>query len=163
MEVSPVDSELSKSPHADITAVFQNERHGLVRMATLMIGSGALAEEIVQDAFVAVEPRWSELERPGAYLRTSVVNGCAQALRRRDAERRALQSRARDEDLVLPVRLIELRAALDKLGDRQRIVIVMRYFVDIHDDEIAEILGIQPSSVRSITRRALKVLRKELS
>ena len=162
MDVSPVDSDTKRVNDVTLTSLFRVERDGLVRMAALMVGSASLAEEIVQDAFIAIEPRLSELERPGAYLRTSVVNGCAQTLRRRETENRALKSQAPPSDLVLPIHLIELRDSLDKLSDRQRLVVVLRYFVDIHDDEIARVLDIRPSSVRSITRRALTVLRKEL-
>ena len=145
-----------------ITSLFAAERPAMLRMATLMVGSAAIAEEVVQDAFVVVSRRWSSLERPGAYLRTTVVNGCAQVLRRRDAEGRALAARTRSGDVELPYRLIELRDALERLSERQRIVVVLRYFVDIPDDEIAEALGVRPSTVRSLARRALKVLRKEL-
>ena len=74
-------------------------------MATLMVGSSAIAEEVLQDAFGAVSERWDCLERPGGYLRTSVVNGCAQVLRRRATEDRANQevavvsTTARDKSL----------------------------------------------------------------
>lgn len=134
----------------------------MLRMATLLVGSAAVAEEIVQDAFVVVSRRWSSLDRPGAYLRTTVVNGCAQVLRRRDAEGRALAARLPAPEVELPSRLIELRDALDRLDERQRILVVLRYFVDIPDDEIADVLGVRPSTVRSLAHRALKVLRKEL-
>lgn len=134
----------------------------MLRMATLMVGSVAVAEEVVQDAFVVVSGRWSSLERPGAYLRTTVVNGCAQVLRRRDAEGRALAAQSPAPEFELPSRLIELRDALERLSERQRIVVVLRYFVDIPDEEIAEVLGVRPATVRSLARRALRVLRKEL-
>ena len=134
----------------------------MLRIATLMVGSAAVAEEVVQDAFVVVGRRWSSLERPGAYLRTTVINGCAQVLRRRNAEDRALASRLPEREVELPSRLVELRDAMDRLSDRQRIVIVLRYFVDIPDDEIADVLGVRSSTVRSLARRGLKVLRKEL-
>ena len=58
--------------------------------------------------------------------------------------------------------VIELRSALDRLTDRQRIVVVLRYFVDIPDEEIARILDVKPSTVRSLAHRALSALRKEL-
>ena len=57
---------------------------------------------------------------------------------------------------------IELSDALDQLNERQRLVIVMRYFVDMHDDDIAEALDVKASSVRSLARRAMAILRKEL-
>lgn len=161
-----MDSTPAPCGHLDdvegIGALFAVERQAMLRMATLMVGSAAVAEEVVQEAFVAVGCRWSSLERPGAYLRTSVVNGCAQVLRRRDAEGRALALRPPDPEVELPSRLIELRDALDRLSERQRIVVVLRYFVDLPDDEIADMVGVRPSTVRSLVRRALKVLRKEL-
>ena len=168
MEATPLrqgasaKSESAKSESA-MTSLFRVERDGLVRMATLMVGSAAVAEEVVQDAFVAISPRWASLEKPGAYLRTTVVNGCAQVLRRRSAEQRALESHPPHAPVMLPTNLVEIRDALDKLNDRQRLVVVLRYFVDMHDDDIAEALGVRPSSVRSLARRALTILRKELS
>ena len=131
-------------------------------MATLLVGSAAIAEEIVQEAFASAGERWDGLHRPGAYLRTSVVNGCAQVLRRRSIEDRHRAGRLEVADDESLARLLDLRAALDRLTDRQRIVVVLRYFVDVPDHEIAEVLGVQPATVRSLVHRALAVLRKEL-
>jgi RNA polymerase sigma factor (sigma-70 family) len=146
-----------------VTTLFARKRDPMVRMAALMVGSAALAEEVVQDAFVEVSRRWESLDRPGAYLRRSVVNGCAQILRRRSLEDRHARLEPEPPPVELAAPLLELRDALDRLTERQRIVVVLRYFVDITDAEIAEILGIRPSTVRSLTRRALAVLRKELT
>ena len=71
-----------------LASLFREEYEGLVRLAFLMLSDPADAEEVVQDAFVAVARRWDEVERPGAYLRTSVVNGCRSKLRRRRTARR---------------------------------------------------------------------------
>ncbi len=134
----------------------------MVRLATLLVGSGAVAEEVVQEAFLGVSERWDRVERPGAYLRKSVVNGCAAVLRRRQ-----LEDRHRPEPVEpvaeLPTLLVELRDALDRLSDRQRIVVVLRYFVDMTDRDIAQVLDVRPTTVRSLARRALAVLREELS
>jgi len=133
----------------------------MVRLAALMVGSRAIAEEIVQDAFASVSERWDELHRPGGYLRTSVVNGCAQVLRRRSVEdrHRVVELVVPDE---IPERLIELRSALDRLTDRQRLVVVLRYFADLSDREIARTLDVRPATVRSLAHRALAALRREL-
>lgn len=135
----------------------------MVRLGTLLVGSVAIAEEIVQEAFIAVRARWEDVDRPGAYLRTTVVNGCSAVLRRRSLEDRVQSARPEPVDAVLPTQLIELRDALERLSDRQRIVMVLRYFVDVSDREIARTMEIRPSTVRSLRRRALVVLRKELS
>ena len=155
------DAGNSAGNGADLESLFVLERVPMVRLATLIVGSRAIAEEVVQDAFASVSERWNGLERPGAYLRTTVVNGCSQTLRRRSVE-----DRHRLDTLEItgeiPERLIELRGALDRLTDRQRIVMVLRYFVDIPDEEIAQMLDVRPSTVRSLAHRALAVLRKEL-
>lgn len=80
-------SESGPVPDADagVAELFAAEREGMVRMATLLVESAAMAEEIVQDSFIAVRERWNEIDRPGAYLRTTVVNGCSASLRRRAA------------------------------------------------------------------------------
>ena len=145
----------------DLESLFLVEQVPMVRLATLMVGSRAIAEEVVQDAFASVSERWDGLDRPGAYLRTTVVNGCAQTLRRRSVEDRHRPDAPAIPDRI-PERLIELRSALDRLTDRQRLVVVLRYFADMPDDEIAEMLDVRPPTVRSLAHRALAVLRKEL-
>lgn len=135
----------------------------MLRMATLLVGSSSVAEEVVQDAFATVAERWHEIERPGGYLRTTVVNGCRQILRRREAESRANRRAVVEDVAELPTHLVDLRQALGTLNDRQRIVIVLRYFVDVSDEDIAEILDVRPATVRSVAHRAFVVLRKELT
>lgn len=134
----------------------------MVRLAVLLVGSRPMAEEIVQDSFSVVLQRWDTLDRPGAYLRTVVVNGCRMALRRRETERRH-----RELDPPLPAEspdeLIELHEALGTLPERQRVVVVLRYFADRTDAEIAEALGCRPATVRSLAHRGLTRLRKELA
>ena len=98
---------------ADLESLFLAERVPMVKLATLMVGSRAIAEEVVQDAFATVGERWDGLDRPGAYLRTAVVNGCAQTLRRRSVENRHRSVRLENSDEI-PIRLIELRSALDR-------------------------------------------------
>ena len=137
------------------------ERMPMVRLAALLVGSRAIAEEVVQDAFAAVSERWDGLDRPGGYLRTAVVNGCAQVLRHRSVEDRHRPVTLEIPDAI-PERLIDLRSALDRLSRHQRIVVVLRYYVDVPDDEIARTLDVRPSTVRSLAHRALSALRKEL-
>jgi RNA polymerase sigma factor (sigma-70 family) len=158
------------SPAGDVAMVlngfhelYDREQRSMVRLATLLTGSVALAEEIVQDAFAVVSDRWEELERPGAYLRTTVVNGAASVLRHREVEARYRPRLAGTSNMELPTNLIEVRDALDRLTPRQRFVVVLRYYLDLPDDEIARELEVQPSTVRSLAHRALASLREELT
>ncbi len=147
-----------------IDGLYSAEHGPMLRLATLMLGSGFEAEDIVHDAFTNVEDRFDQLERPGAYLRTCVVNGCRSRMRHQNVvDRHKRTSRTEPARVAeLPTHLVELRQALAVLGERPRAVIVLRYFADLPDDEIAEMLGVAPATVRTITHRALQVLRAEL-
>ena len=146
----------------EVARLFTAERLPMVHLATLLVGSVAVAEEVAQEAFLAVTKRWDKIDRPGAYLRTSVVNKSVSALRRQSVEKRFRSSVRPESDHRIPEQLIELRGALARLSDRQRTVIVLRYFSDMPDAQIAETLGARPATVRSLAHRAMAVLRKEL-
>ena len=146
---------------AELSALYDREHAAMLRLGCLMVGSRAIAEEIVHDAFVTIGERWSEVDNPGGYLRSTVVNGCRMARRRRATELRHQYVDIAPVDA--PTELVELRAALDGLRERERSIIVLRYFVDLPDAEIAQLLGCREATVRSTVHRALKTLRKELS
>jgi RNA polymerase sigma factor (sigma-70 family) len=142
---------------AGVDALFRREHTSM-----LIVGSRAEAEEAVQDAFIAVADRWDTIEHPAAYLRVTVVNRCRMVLRRRGVERRHAAA-SLPEIVDAPEHLIELRDALHVLGERERAAIVLRYLVDLPDDEIATALDCRPATVRSLVHRALAKLRKELA
>ncbi|CAN5662764.1 hypothetical protein BH20ACT1_BH20ACT1_06640 [soil metagenome] len=79
-----------ESVTTSLDELFRREYAPMVRLATLLVGSDAVAEELVQDAFVAVHRRSSSVDNPGGYLRTSVVNACRSHQRRAALERRRL-------------------------------------------------------------------------
>jgi RNA polymerase sigma-70 factor (sigma-E family) len=143
---------------AEFAAVFRDSYDSLVRTAHLILGSRAQAEEVVQDVFVAALKRWETIEVPKAYLRTSTVNACRSQLRRRQTERRLL-------DKTIPVTLLAtspedpLLDALAILSERQRIAVVLRYYEDKSEAEIAQALGCAQGTVKSLLSRALEQLR----
>lgn len=149
------------SPPPGLDDLFRAEHRGLLRLATLLVGSTAQAEEIVQDAFAVVGERWPTLDNPGAYLRATVVNGGRMVLRRRETEQRYAPPATAPIDA--PTELVELRVALDTLPERARTAIVLRYFAGLRDAEIADVLDCRVGTVRSIIHRALRALRKELT
>src|SRR5262245_60583418 len=102
-----------------LPALFARERVPMLRLAALLVGSAVAAEDVVQDAFGEVARRWDGLDRPGAYLRTCVVNGSRMVLRRRATEERAATLSSPAASVELPAHLVEVRDALDRLGDRQ--------------------------------------------
>lgn len=138
--------------------LYQAQFAHMVRVAWLIVGSVALAEDIVQDAFIRVSRRYDTIEHPEAYLRTAVVNGCRNELRRL----RRLSPDSPPEELVNDLELATIFDALGSLRGRRRAVLVLRYVDDRSDEDIAELLGVRRSTVRSLARRSLEALRRTL-
>ena len=124
----------------------------LVRLSVLLVRDQGMAEEVVQDAFVAVHGKWGSLRDPDralAYLRRAVVNGSRSRLRhlkvvRAHAERQPPPGAVRgaDEAALETERRAAVLDALEALPRRQREVIALRYYVDLSEAEIADALGI---------------------
>lgn len=161
-EVEPVAAPLLPvSPvgtRAGFDELFTAERVGMTRLAYLLVGSEAVAEEVVQDAFAQVYQRWGRLERPGAYLRTCVVHGARRAQRRRVRDLRVVHDRPEVVDLGAR----ELLDALARLRPSWRAVVVLRFYGDMTQDEIATVLGMRAGTVKSALHRALAQLREEI-
>ena len=138
--------------------LYRERYEPMVRLAYLMTGDRAVAEELVQDAFVNVHRAWSRATNPPAYLRTAVVNACNSWGRRRTLE---LHRRPAPPDPSVLV-ADEMWDALQTLPHRQRAAIVLRFYEDLPDTAIAEVLGCRPATVRTLVRRGLQSLRKEI-
>lgn len=146
---------------------------GLVRLGVLLLHDQGAAEEVVQDAFVATHGHWSRLrdpERALAYLRRTVVNRSRSALRHRTVVDRYVARQRRpdevpgvDRDLMAHERRAAVLTALAALSERQREVVVLRYFLDLSEAEIAETLGISRGAVKSHASRAAAALRTSLA
>lgn len=145
----------------------------LTRYAIMLTGSRELAEDVVQDALVKAHAKWkriSALDRPDLYVKRIVTNEFLSWRRRRRVPTVALQT---DIELVRGDRpptheetsadRAALWAELARLPRQQRIVLVLRYYEGLSDNEIAEILGCRPGTVRGYGSRALSTLRIELA
>jgi RNA polymerase sigma-70 factor (sigma-E family) len=128
----------------------------MVRVAYLMVGERAVAEDVTQDAFAQLHRRWDAVDQPAAYVRASIVNGCRQHHRRRARERARFPELIRPE--LAPDTLVVLDAVA-RLPFRQRAALVMRFYEDRPDAEIAAALGCRPATVRSLVHRGLQSLR----
>jgi RNA polymerase sigma-70 factor (sigma-E family) len=136
----------------------------MVRLAHLITGSNAVAEDLVQEAFVGLRRHWHHVDNPGGYLRISVVNLARAHLRRRGVERRHSTTSDTAEPAVTgDPEIDDTWAALRRLPPRQRAVVVLRFYEDLPYDQIAEILDCPPGTVKSSLHRALSRLREELS
>jgi RNA polymerase sigma factor (sigma-70 family) len=138
--------------------LYAREAGRMLRLAYLMLGSHAIAEEAVQDAFAKVFEKWTRIEVPGAYLRTCVVNNCRRLMRRSHMERDRIRL---ERETAMPD-MEYLNDALAKLSPKQRAAIVLRYFDDRSEAEIAEALRVRPGTVKSLLSRGLGELREML-
>ncbi len=149
------DTRRSPAAAASVTALYAEHALGLVRLAVVMTGDRAAAEDIVQDAFLGLYRRWdrlADMSAPLAYLRVSVVNGCRTALRRRSrlgawpgtGPGEAVLERGRpaagvaesaEASVLLGEEQRAVAAALWKLPQRQREAVVLRYYLDLSIEE----------------------------
>jgi RNA polymerase sigma-70 factor (sigma-E family) len=152
-----------------ITALYRAHALGLTRLAHVMLSDAGAAEDVVQEAFCGLYRNWARLADPAAalpYLRASVLNGCRSAIRRR----RLRASKAIHEPAAASAESVALTGeeqrsvlvALRKLPARQREVLVLRFYLHESDDEIARVMGVRPSTVRSTSHRALAALGRML-
>ena len=147
----------------------------LVRLGVLLVRDVGTAEEVVQDAFVAMHGRWGRLrdnDKALAYLRQAVVNRSRSVLRHQVVVVRHLRSTASRELETAPdadagaldaARRGAVLTALGQLPDRQREVLVLRHYLDLSEAEIADALGIARGSVKSHASRGSAALRELLA
>ena len=143
----------------DVAAVYRRLRPPLLRLANLLTGSEAVAEDVVQDAFVGYARHAERVENPDGYLRTSVVNLARSAGRRTGRARRLTPDRVTTTHIP---EVDETWAALRGLPERQRAAIVLRFYEDLPFDDIGALLGCPAATARSLTHRGLAALKETL-
>ena len=152
----------SGADDADLADLYRSEFEPMVRLAYLMTRDDGAAHDIVHDAFCRVAPRVraGTLERPGGYLRTTVVRLAIDHTRRRTVERRALPRLLKR---VPDAEHVPLWDVLDGLSAEQRAVVVLRFWMDLPIAEIALICDCPVSTVNTRLRRSLGALRKVIT
>ena len=151
---------VSNRPSAELAALYQDQQSAMVRLAHLLTGSNAVAEDLVQDVFVSLHGMVETADNPPAYLRTAVVNRCRSHLRRAQLEDRHRRAEAR---VTLPQDLDETWAALAQISKRRRVALVLRFYEDLSVAEIAEVMGCRVGTVTSLIHRGLASMREVLS
>lgn len=152
-----------------LTELYHAQRLGMVRLSILLVDDLGTAEDVVQDAFTALYRRFGEelddVDNALAYLRTSVVNLSRSVLRRRRTARAYVPPHEPDasspEDVVvLSEEHLRVLGAVQRLAPRQREVLVLRYWSDMTEAQIAETLGLSRGAVKSTASRAIDALEK---
>jgi RNA polymerase sigma factor (sigma-70 family) len=160
MRTAPTTAPAPPPRRAGLEDAYRSHWPGLVRLGHLLTGSRAAGEDLAQEAFVGLLRRTAPVDDPGAYLRRSVVNAALTARARRAREQRFAAGLR--EDVVLPPEVDETWRALSRLPARQRAVLVLRYYEDLSESDIAAALGCRPGTVKSLASRGLARLRKEI-
>jgi RNA polymerase sigma-70 factor (sigma-E family) len=151
--------------------LYQSQRLAMVRLAAFLVDDVHLAEDIVQDAFVGMHAHWRRLRDESSaegYLRRAVVNRSRSQLRRRRTARRyqwpaAAEEPGADADVLAADEHDRLRHAVRQLPRRQREVLVLRYWADLSEAEIADAMGVSPGTVKSTASRAVRALESVLA
>jgi RNA polymerase sigma-70 factor (sigma-E family) len=153
-----------------VTALYSANYRSLVRLSVLLVRDIATAEEVVQDAFVAMHSAWRRLRDPDkalSYLRQSVVNRSRSVLRHRAvvekyAPKGLPDAPSAENGAITELERTEVIKALGELPTRQREALVLRYYADLSEAEIASAMGISRGAVKSHTARGMAALRTVL-
>jgi RNA polymerase sigma factor (sigma-70 family) len=138
---------------------YRQEWTGAVRLAWLLTGDRWAAEDLAQDAFVAMS-NLGHVQNPQAYLRTALVNASRSRFRRLAVERRY---RADPTPEALEPEFDDLLVAIRKISERQRTALVLRYYADLSVEQVAMTMGCPFATAKSLIHRGLVHLRKELT
>lgn len=141
-------------------AVYADRYTPLVRLARMIVGSHAVAEELTQEAFVRLYGAWERVDNPAGFVHTAVVNLCKTHLGRTTRADTLASDPHRptgDPDID------ETWGALSRLPTKYRLVLALRFYEDLSEAEVARVLGLRLGTVKAQTHRGLARLREELS
>lgn len=146
----------------DVEGLYRTQRDDLVRLAGLLLDEPGACEEVVQDAFVALHLRGASVaaDKVPAYLRSTVLNAARSRLRRRKVADRLGRilpgsNPTPEDEAMLGDRRAAVLAAVRRLPRRQQQVVLLRYWMDLSEAEIAATLDISAGSVKTHASRAL--------
>ena len=153
-----------------VTAIYSEHYRALVRLAAFLVRDTATAEEVVQDSFVAMHGAWRRLrdtDKALSYLRQSVVNRSRSVLRHRmvvdkNTPKPPPDMPSAEHGAIIQLERSAVVSALRALPDRQREALVLRYYGDLSEAQIATAMGISRGAVKSHTARAMSALRAVL-
>ncbi len=156
--------QLASRARPSFEELYTSSYESLVRLGFVLTGSKEVAEDLVQDCFVRLHRHYERLDSPDRYAKQAVVNACRSHFRRagRERDRRPLLyvvDGAQSPSSSGP-QAGELHDVLLTLPYRQRAAIVLRFYSDLSEAEIAETLGCRPGTVGSLIHRGLERLRE---
>jgi RNA polymerase sigma-70 factor (sigma-E family) len=166
------DTGADSDATAGVTALYQAHAVGLIRLAIVMLGDRGAAEDVVQDAFLGLYRHWDGLDDRGnalTYVRSAVLNRCRNAMRQRGQRDRhdrqapgPVASESPEAVALIGEEHQQVLAAIRALPDRQREALVLRFYIDLSEEETARAMGVSRDTVKSATSRAVAALGRKL-
>jgi RNA polymerase sigma-70 factor (sigma-E family) len=160
----PPGEEARPPARLAVTALYEAHALGLIRLAVVMLGDRAAAEDVVQEAFCGLYRRWHKLtdtDKALSYVRSAVINGCRSSLRRRRIApglRWEPPGESAESAALVSEEHRQLLLAMRRLPNRQREALVLRFYLDLGEEEIATSMRVTRGTVKSTTSRALAAL-----
>jgi RNA polymerase sigma-70 factor (ECF subfamily) len=152
-----------------VEELYAAHAQGAVRLAYLLVGHREIAQDIAQEAFLRAFGRFADIRKPNSfrfYLRSTVVNLTRKHFRRRGLERLYEERlRGRPAQSLAPPDVEQrevVTQALLKVPERQRAALVLHYYEDLSEYEVADLLGVSEQAARSLVARGRKTLREQL-
>jgi RNA polymerase sigma factor (sigma-70 family) len=175
VDESQGDSELetveriSEERKLRVEELYTAHAQGAVRLAYLLVGDQEMAQDIAQEAFLRAFGRFADMRKPNSfpfYLRATILNLTRKHFKRRGLERIYVKRfRARSTDSAAPPNVEQkevVTQALLKIPERQRAALVLHYYEDLSEYQVADLMGVSEQAARSLVARGRKALREQL-
>jgi RNA polymerase sigma-70 factor, ECF subfamily len=175
LEASRGDSQLetveriSEENRPRVEELYATHAQGAVRLAYLLVGDLEIAKDIAQEAFLRAFGRFADMRKPHSfptYLRATIVNLTRKHFQRRGLERLYLDRlRTRPAERVAPPNIEQrevVMQALLQVPERQRAALVLHYYEDLSEYQVADLMGVSEQAARSLVARGRKALREQL-
>jgi RNA polymerase sigma-70 factor (sigma-E family) len=160
---------ISEERKLRVEELYAAHAQGAVRLAYLLVGDQEIAQDIAQEAFLRAFGRFADMRKPNSfpnYVRATIVNLTRKHFRRRGLERLYIERlRARPAPSVAPPNVEQremVTQALLKVPERQRAALVLHYYEDLSEYQVADLLGVSEQAARSLVARGRKTLREQL-
>jgi RNA polymerase sigma factor (sigma-70 family) len=160
---------ISEEGKLRVEELYAAHAQSAVRLAYLLVGNQEIARDIAQDAFLRAFGRFADLRKPNSfpfYLRATIVNLARKHFRRRGLERLYVERlRGRPAQNVSPPNVEQrevVAKALLKVPERQRAALVLHYYEDLSEYQVADLLGVSEQAARSLVARGRRTLREQL-
>jgi RNA polymerase sigma-70 factor (sigma-E family) len=160
---------ISEERKLRVEELYAAHAQGAVRLAYLLVGDQEIAQDIAQEAFLRAFGRFADMRKPNSfpnYVRATIVNLTRKHFRRRGLERLYIERlRARPAPSVAPPNVEQremVTQALLKVPERQRAALVLHYYEDLSECQVADLMGVSEQAARSLVARGRKALREQL-